>query len=949
MEIPVYRPTITLIPNSGVHFLDFAFQLADARKVKGDYWEQPKNPDSMTGSDGQASHATGDADAHGPGTRQVVLRKLRPDDDDNLVFWDEERNMLVAAPDNEEEAYAINFAKISESLFCEWIPIPLLRITGIDENKRETVGDGPSTWARVFVAPKEEDSEGSEIHRVVMAIDTMLKEPVEGRPYLAPTPQDSEDGNVFKFCHDHEDNAWFMSQPWVAMWLQEVFRDSKIRKKGGKPLSADDMPYACEHWARYATFLDMLGSVITVPEIKLVDVVSSELNYQPIDVDLVLDIGNSRTCGVLIESIPDRSFDFNSSYVLELRDLACPWKVYAEPFESRVEFCRASFGRDGIARRAMRADAFAWPGLVRVGHEAGRLARELDGTEGSTGLSSPKRYLWDRRLRSQPWRLNVANSPPWVRDTDVRGAATTLLADDGEVLSLINVKPGHELPAPAVQAQFSRSSLFTLMLAEILFHALAMMNAPNTRGKRQMSDVPRRLRRLILTVPPATPLAERRILRHRVGSAIRLVWELLGWDISFSPIHKPPTFHLEWDEASCTHIVYLYTEITQKLHSNAGDFFELLGRVRREVSSSPSMRIASIDIGGGTTDLMITTYSVEDERSIVPQQEFREGFKIAGDDILESIIDGVVLKTIEDSLIGAGVGQARELLQELFGGDRAGMAEQTKARRAVFVNRILVPIAIGLIADYERTRLICEAEPVARRFEEYFPEDQIPTSDITNYLEDAAKARGAEDFSLRQITIPAEEPDGVPKTRGGISFVMNPTVMAGVVAGVIGEVLSDLCEVIHAYDCDALLLSGRPSKMPVVRDLVLTHLPVSPDRVITMHDYHAGSWYPLCRQPDARGRSEDDRRRGGDALRGFGRRRQGFLDAVEPADHAVHGTVYRHHGGQRPDPEIAVLRCRSGHRRGRGRNLPGEDARRHVARLSPAAHCALGGNAAVPS
>ena len=827
MDIHDYRSIVTIVPNSGIHFLDFAFNLGAAGGLSGVFWEQPKPADPAEPDPSGQELASSEDKPEEPAGMRVVLRKLHQDDDGNYVFWDDDTQRLMAAP--EDEIYSINVAKAMECFVGQWIPIPFLRLAGVDENGREILDVGPSNWARVHVTPLEEIEEDGPTHRVVIAFDTALRETTEGRAYLAPSTSDSEGGETFKFGHEHEDNAWFLNQPWVAMWLQDLFRELKLSRKRGRPLSQDDFPYACEHWARYSTFLDVLGAVITVPKVKLIDVVGTHQNYEPIDVDLVLDIGNSRTCGILIESMPDQSFDFNDSYVLELRDLASPWKTYAEPFESRLEFSRATFGRDAISRRSTRADAFVWPSLVRVGHEAARLSRELDGTEGATGLSSPKRYLWDDRMRNQPWRFNMAESPPWNRIADVKGAATTMLTDDGEVLSQLKMPPGHELPPPAIQAQFSRSSLFSLMLAEILLHALTMINAPNTRGKRRLTDVPRRLRRLVLTVPPATPLAEQRILRHRVQSAVSLVWELLGWDISTSRLHKPPVFHLNWDEASCTHMVYLYTEITQKLQSNAGDLFALLGKPRAEVSPSRSLRIASIDIGGGTTDLMIVTYRVEGERSIIPHQEFREGFKIAGDDVLEGIIESQVLKAIEDSLSAAGVVNPAELLQELFGGDRAGLAEQTKVRRSVFVNQVLIPIALGLIADYEQTPTFSEKAPIVRSFGEFFADDQRPAPDVTGYLEDAAKARGGDGFALANV-----------------SFAMDSRAMAGIVSGVIGEVLTDLCEVIAAYDCDLLLLSGRPSKMPAVRDLIVSRLPVPPDRVIAMHSYHVGAWYPFA-------------------------------------------------------------------------------------------------------
>jgi hypothetical protein len=51
--------------------------------------------------------------------------------------------------------------------------------------------------------------------------------------------------------------------------------------------------------------------------------------------------------------------------------------------------------------------------------------------------------------------------------------------------------------------------------------------------------------------------------------------------------------------------------------------------------------------------------------------------------------------------------------------------------------------------------------------------------------------------------------------------------------------------VIRAYDCDVLLLSGRPSRLPALRELVISHRPVTPDRIIPLHHYRVGNWYPF--------------------------------------------------------------------------------------------------------
>src|SRR3546814_21062797 len=57
------------------------------------------------------------------------------------------------------------------------------------------------------------------------------------------------------------------------------------------------------HLAAYRAYLDWLQSAGVLPSIVVVDR-ATEGHTAPIDVDLVLDLGNSRTCGLLVEVDP---------------------------------------------------------------------------------------------------------------------------------------------------------------------------------------------------------------------------------------------------------------------------------------------------------------------------------------------------------------------------------------------------------------------------------------------------------------------------------------------------------------------------------------------------------------------------------------------------------------------------------------------------------------------
>jgi hypothetical protein len=187
-------------------------------------------------------------------------------------------------------------------------------------------------------------------------------------------------------------------------------------------------------------------------------------------------------------------------------------------------------------------------------------------------------------------------------------------------------------------------------------------------------------------------------------------------------------------------LVYLYGEITQKLGGSVENFLRLIGRERAfaeperkpdpKAVPEPSIRIASVDVGGGTTDLMITTYYAEGNRALKPVQNFREGFRIAGDDILKGVIERLVLPSIEAALRAARHRDPRGLLLERFGGDRANMAEQEKHLRRQFVARVLEPIALSILADAEAASVLDEDTRPLRAFAEFF----APTQDGTESL-----------------------------------------------------------------------------------------------------------------------------------------------------------------------------------------------------------------------
>lgn len=838
------RDEITLVPYSGIQMLDFGFDLNKLELRPMRFIER----------------VTGEQN----GEKILTLFPLSGDDDRDAEVLD--------ARHDEDDEYSVRPVAALEPFLEKWVPIPFLRL----KSQRGPAGElqydpGPSSWARMrTVELAEPDPDTGHTHRIQIAIDTSLVTQQQDLNYIAPETSDAEKARDFKLASEPNDMGWFLRRPetdedgnvidhqrWVSDWLKELFLQFKRAERPGRRFAEEDLPHRFEHWARYLAYLRLVQFATNPPQIRFANTVSDRDAVTPVNVDLVLDVGNSRTCGILIEQFPGETrVDLARSFPLEIRDLSQPEFYYSGLFSSRVEFADLRFGDDRYASRSGRRNVFLWPSFVRIGPEAVRLVQGEEGTETVSGLSSPKRYLWDSAPVQQDWRfhnhMDPNNLPKAVR------SAMRHLNEAGDVMKQVHYEEkqrlrrrGEASSTPAIRPRFSRSSLFGFMMGEIIAHALIQINDPASRARRAQSDLPRRLNRIILSLPTATPIKEQAIIRSRTQGALGLIWQQMGLDQAQKPYSIKPEVMVDWDEASCTQLVYLYSELTQKFDGRIETFINLKGKPRQGPSGTeePSLRLASIDVGGGTTDLMITTYRSEANKVLHPEHTFREGFRVAGDDLVQRVISAIVIPRIQDSIESAGGVYVGEKLRELFGGDIGGQDQQAVQRRRQFSLRILVPLAEATLAHCEISEEFDRFDlPVARILglpEPLSPDDdtdgpQSPSAqepgdgggqigtEILSYVEDAAAALGAHGWKLADLvlTTSREDVDAISRE-------------------VFQRVLGNMCEVIDHLGVDVVLLTGRPSRLPAIRSIVEEMLVVPPHRLISMHQYKTGRWYPF--------------------------------------------------------------------------------------------------------
>jgi hypothetical protein len=81
----------------------------------------------------------------------------------------------------------------------------------------------------------------------------------------------------------------------VNEWLREIFSTQAREVLRQHIDDIDEQLLQKEHQAHYLNLLYVLATTIVVPEVQVNDV---KIRDSAIPVDLVLDIGNSRSCGI---------------------------------------------------------------------------------------------------------------------------------------------------------------------------------------------------------------------------------------------------------------------------------------------------------------------------------------------------------------------------------------------------------------------------------------------------------------------------------------------------------------------------------------------------------------------------------------------------------------------------------------------------------------------------
>lgn len=624
----------------------------------------------------------------------------------------------------------------------------------------------------------------------------------------------------------------------------------------------------------------------------------------PIDVDLVVDLGNSRSVALLLENPgqagPSLSFGRRVRilrfiprglpFQLEglegagssIRDdcaiidswliLHRPQFFNAEPpvndekvFDAWEGFFDSS-GQKVFRRKRILPHTFVElsPALIGGGKSPEGSAQTLAGISldhaARFTLSSPKRYAWDDELQETVWKQipnpTDPNKPPDFFD-DLSGLIRVFM-DPGGIDWDIDNPPDEEdfrgMPLISARPNYPRRDAICWFALSILEAAHRQMNAPAYLESTGRENLPRRLRHIRVTYPAGWPNEERERYLDQWRRAVNL-FTLTRFE-NHAPVPVTPTApggsrprlseeHL--DEAMAAQLPILYSDITA-LCNDGETWFNLFGHQGR-------VTVMNVDIGGGTTDLAIIEYKSSSQRldprleqskmgtqttvGLEPHLKFRYGHRIAGDALVKRIIEKILLPTW---IAAAGrdtfayVPEARLWIGRLFSNPSHNEFQSVDSKTPQRIVRIIRLVFIPLVNEWlsRLGRVAREGggwEPL--KVSDYV--DPTTVRDLNTLVDKLIQLRASNGQLWRGPAFPIDD----------IHLKADRDALEACIDETFSGLFNSLAKLLGEFNGQMVIVSGKPSELPRVRELIEEAFPLIPQRIIQVKNFPAGSWYPF--------------------------------------------------------------------------------------------------------
>jgi hypothetical protein len=480
-----------------------------------------------------------------------------------------------------------------------------------------------------------------------------------------------------------------------------------------------------------------------------------------------------------------------------------------------------------IVRRVPHQFVELSPALI--GDTAKRKITESDVSgEGRVYLSSPKRYAWDLDpLSHEPgtpnWTMLVDDADESVplrcemlRFMPKNPAARDYSAPPDETLPPTEYQGPQRKSSPIKETDapdFCRADSLVWIALRILEHSYQTIHSESWREKNQ-AQIPRFIDHIMVTYPPGWTLQERQSYERAWTYARNIFYWSRYYGAENAP--APPQVSIELDEAIATQLTIVFSEISH-LGGNGDEWFELFGRER---NGKQSVRVMTIDIGGGTTDTSVVEYEAAEGRArggftLRPAIIFTDSLSDAGDALMKTLIEELLLPTI-----GAGLRDEQKSEFEAFWGEKPWPAEEFQ--RSLVVRLVFIPMVLAWI------------EQLGDR--DLYGRPPAPVS--PNKAKCASEQVDQFNKWMRERDLPELLPFDQPLEADFDLLDHKISQWARRLADIHARYAA-------LFQCDMLVVGGKPSEMPHMKRIIEERIPLPRDRIIFTKGYFAGDWLPL--------------------------------------------------------------------------------------------------------
>lgn len=554
-------------------------------------------------------------------------------------------------------------------------------------------------------------------------------------------------------------------------------------------------------------------------------------NYTP--AMLAVDLGNTRTCAIVC---PD-----TGAHILKMEKLQLdPHYATAVEPSYGVWDSICLLGKSKLHQKKS-------PSFVRLGKD--NLFYMRDGSQESSALrslSTPKRYFWDTD-EDREWCL--------IRP----GSAEEFLLREQTDMEL-----AQQIAQQSYDGKYPRAMILEGTIFELLEQAERMLNQDLKNSSQY-----KLITHLTMTYPAAWSYEEIQAYREVIQRGI-------DHYVSQRCQGVPIELHLNCNEATSVLVNYIYSEAHR--FGSGEKWLKLKGKVDPGSETGRSLRVAVIDIGGGTSDLAIANISWDNWNHATKIETcYTYGTNEAGD----ALIAGIIQKIILDKIF-------RLMVQDTLRGERFEKLKTFFVKDVIpalksFSRSFWFPVAVAYLEKIGKIDSEMDDSGEDGRGSDF----EIPL--YTHQQSDSAQAKegkhkglgalaaGQTSRNTRVAKAAAEENSpfsndfkdildkfrkmveeaGTELGKGLVVFVrtaesLNETLSLKFTQKDREEYknLLNSCfrfspmifgSALAAYQCDIVIWSGKTSENSDIRELFQNQIPIPEDSFVSMNDYEIRS------------------------------------------------------------------------------------------------------------